>query len=98
MAISGKVSAGTVAAGVATAVTDIIARHTFHGSAVPGDILALIGATVTAGVTFVAGYLAKHVPAGVASAVGDVVGAVEAIAAPAEVTTPVPAELESVGG
>lgn len=62
MAISGKVSAATVGAATATLVSDIVARHAFHGN-VPGDILALIGASSTAAVTFVFGYLAKHVPA-----------------------------------
>lgn len=77
MAISGKVSAGSVGAGVATLVTDIVARHLFHGGAVPGDVLALVGASVTAAVTFGCGYLAKHVPAAVVEAVADVAEAVE---------------------
>lgn len=62
MAISGKVSAASVGAASATLVSDIVARHMFHGQ-VPGDVLALVGAGVTAAVTFVCGYLAKHIPA-----------------------------------
>lgn len=60
MAISGKVSAGTVGAAAATLVSDTIARHIGHP--VPADIMALVGAALTAGVTFVCGYVARHVP------------------------------------
>lgn len=70
MAISGKVSAASVGAGVATVVSDIVARHL--GAPVPADILALVGATVTAGVTFVCGYVARHVPAALHEGVAEV--------------------------
>jgi hypothetical protein len=71
MAISGKVSAASVGAATATLVSDIVARHAFHGQ-VPGDVLALVGGSVTAAVTFVCGYLAKHVPTAVKAEVGHV--------------------------
>lgn len=92
MAISGKVSAASVGAAGATLVSDIIARHAFHGQ-VPGDVLALVGASVTAAVTFACGYLAKHVPITVQKVAEDV--ATSAIAeyvdpAPAAEDAPVP--------
>jgi hypothetical protein len=59
MAISGKVTASTVAATGATIVAGIVAPHVFSHS-VPSDVRGLIEGGVTAVVTFVSGYLAKH--------------------------------------
>lgn len=59
MAISGKVTASTVAASVSTVVTGILAPHVFpHG--VASDVRGLIEGGVTGAVTFVFGWLAKH--------------------------------------
>jgi hypothetical protein len=91
--ISGKVTASTVAASATTLVFSILAPHVFpHG--VPSDIQGLAETTITAGITFVSGYLARH---GIVQAVEReaekvatpaVVKAVEAAAAP--VLAPVP--------
>jgi ABC-type Fe3+-siderophore transport system permease subunit len=59
MAISGKVTASTVAAAGTTIVAGIIAPHVFSHS-VPSDVRGLIEGGVTAVLTFVSGYLAKH--------------------------------------
>lgn len=59
VAISGKVTASTVSAALTTIVFADVAPHVFHG-AVPADLVGLVGAAVTAGVTFVAGYFARH--------------------------------------
>jgi hypothetical protein len=59
MAISGKVTASTVAASVTTVVSGILAPHVFWRS-VPSDVRGLVEAGVTAVVTFGAGYLARH--------------------------------------
>lgn len=59
MAISGKVTASTVAASLTTVISGILAPHVFsHG--VPSDVRGLIEGGTTAVITFVAGYLAKH--------------------------------------
>jgi hypothetical protein len=71
MAISGKVAASTVAASVSTVVAGIIAPHVFPAGT-PSDIVGLFEAGVTAVVTFVSGYMARHgiaVPAAVEEAV-----------------------------
>ena len=62
MAVSPKVSASTVGAGASTVVTSVIANHLFHG-AMPADVLGLIEAAVTAGITFMSGYFVRHAPA-----------------------------------
>jgi hypothetical protein len=91
VAISGKVSAASVGAAAATLVSDIVARHAFHGQ-VPGDVLALVGASVTAAVTFACGYMARHVPITVQRVAEDV-----ASSAVAEFVDPAPlAATESV--
>jgi ABC-type Fe3+-siderophore transport system permease subunit len=59
MAISGKVTASTVAAAGTTIVAGIIAPHVFSHS-VPSDVRGLIEGGVTAVLTFVSGYLARH--------------------------------------
>lgn len=59
MAISGKVTASTVAATATTIVAGIVAPHVFSHS-VPSDVRGLIEGGVTAVLTFVSGYLAKH--------------------------------------
>jgi ABC-type Fe3+-siderophore transport system permease subunit len=59
MAISGKVTASTVAAAGTTIVAGIVAPHVFSHS-VPSDVRGLIEGGVTAVLTFVSGYLAKH--------------------------------------
>jgi len=59
MAISGKVTASTVAASATTVISGILAPHIFWAS-VPSDVKGLVEAGVTAAVTFVSGYLAKH--------------------------------------
>lgn len=59
MAISGKVTASTVAASVTTVISGIIAPHVFTHS-VPSDVRGLIEGGATAVITFGAGYLAKH--------------------------------------
>ena len=92
MAFSGKVSAASVGAAASTLVADIVARHIGHP--VPSDIMALVGAGITAGVTFVCGYLARHVPAAVVTEVTDFAAtalaqvADEPVAKPAEVPAP----------
>jgi ABC-type Fe3+-siderophore transport system permease subunit len=58
-AISGKVTASTVAAAGTTIVAGILAPHVFQLS-VPSDVRGLIEGGVTAVVTFASGYLAKH--------------------------------------
>lgn len=59
MAISGKVTASTVAASVTTVISGIIAPHVFqHG--VPSDVRGLVEGGVTGVITFAAGYLARH--------------------------------------
>ncbi|MDH6108854.1 hypothetical protein P3T36_002985 [Kitasatospora sp. MAP12-15] len=63
--ISGKVTASTVATGISTLVFSIVAPHIWHGTITP-DIEGLIESVITAAVTFVAGYVAKH---GIAAAV-----------------------------
>lgn len=59
MAISGKVTASTVAASLTTVVSGILAPHIFWTS-VPDDVKGLVEAGVTAVITFASGYLAKH--------------------------------------
>jgi hypothetical protein len=59
MAISGKVTASTVAAAAVTVVSGILAPHVFWSS-VPSDVRGLVEAGVTAVVTFASGYLARH--------------------------------------
>lgn len=59
MAISGKVTASTVAASLTTVVSGILAPHVFWQS-VPSDVRGLVEAGVTALITFACGYLAKH--------------------------------------
>jgi predicted anti-sigma-YlaC factor YlaD len=59
MAISGKVTASTVAAAGTTVVAGILAPHVFWPS-VPSDVRGLIEAGVTAVITFASGYMAKH--------------------------------------
>jgi len=59
MAISGKVTASTTAASITAIVTGILAPHVFSRG-VPSDVRGLVEAGVTAGITFVSGYLAKH--------------------------------------
>lgn len=71
MAISGKVTASTVAASVTTVVSGILAPHVFWTS-VPSDVRGLVEGGVTAVITFASGYLAKHgidAPAAIADAV-----------------------------
>lgn len=71
MAISPKVSAATVAASLSTVIIGIVGPHAFpHGT--PADIQGLIGAAVTAVVTFASGYLARHDTAAVAEVKADV--------------------------
>jgi hypothetical protein len=55
---------------------------------VPSDVLGLIEATVTAGVTFASGYFVRHVPAPV---VADVEAAVKDLAGPLPLENPQPA-------
>jgi hypothetical protein len=59
MAISGKVTASTVAAAATTVVSGILAPHVFWPS-VQSDVRGLVEAGVTAVVTFASGYLARH--------------------------------------
>jgi hypothetical protein len=59
MAISGKVTASTVAASLTTVVSGILAPHVF-GHSVPSDVRGLVEGVTAAAVTFTAGYLAKH--------------------------------------
>jgi hypothetical protein len=58
-AISGKVTASTVAAAGVTVVAGILAPHVFQAN-VPSDVRGLVQAGVTAAITFGSGYLAKH--------------------------------------
>jgi hypothetical protein len=58
-AISGKVTASTVAAAGTTIVAGILAPHVFSHN-VPSDVRGLVQGGVTAALTFVSGYLAKH--------------------------------------
>jgi hypothetical protein len=57
--ISGKVTAATVATGLSTLVFSIVAPHVGGGQISP-DIEGLVESVITAGVTFAAGYAAKH--------------------------------------
>jgi hypothetical protein len=59
MAISGKVSAATVAASAVAVVGGIVGPHVFPNGT-PADVKGLSLGVVTAAVTFVSGYLAKH--------------------------------------
>lgn len=59
MAISGKVSAATVAASTVAVVGGIVGPHIFPNGT-PSDVKGLSLGVVTAAVTFVSGYLAKH--------------------------------------
>lgn len=88
MSVSPKVSAASIGAAAATLVSDIVARRVFHGSA-PADVLALVGAAATAGVTFVCGYVAKHTPADVKDAVSEAVDEFEEVTPAPEVAPPV---------
>lgn len=58
-AISGKVTASTVAAAGTTIVAGILAPHVFWPN-VPSDVQGLVEGGITAVVTFVSGYMAKH--------------------------------------
>jgi hypothetical protein len=87
MAVSPKVSASAVGAATSTVVVSVLAKHLFHG-AVSSDVLGLIEATVTAGVTFASGYFVRHVPAPV---VADVEAAVKDLAGPLPLENPQPA-------
>jgi hypothetical protein len=69
VAISGKVSSATVASALTSIVFADVAPHVFHGT-VPADLVGLAGAAITAAVTFVAGYMARH---GLADALPQVV-------------------------
>jgi hypothetical protein len=86
VAISGKVTASTVSAALTTIVFADVAPHVFHGT-VPADLVGLAGAAITAGVTFVAGYMARH---GLADALPQVVKD-EAVKVLADVLPAVPA-------
>jgi uncharacterized membrane protein (UPF0136 family) len=59
MAISGKVSTATVAASTVAVVGGIVGPHIFPNGT-PSDVKGLSLGVVTAAVTFVSGYLAKH--------------------------------------
>lgn len=80
MAISGKVTAATVAASLTTVISGIVAPHVF-GHSTPSDVRGLIEGGVSAVVTFAAGYLAKH---GIDpdKLVGDVVDVAEDLGVP----------------
>jgi hypothetical protein len=67
-----KVEAKVKAASTASAATGFIVTllgglTVFHGGAVPSVITAAIGALVTGGLTFAAGYMAKHTPRAISS-------------------------------
>jgi hypothetical protein len=58
MAVSPKVSAATVGAAITTMVIGIVGPHAFpHG--MPADVQGLLGAVVTAAVTFGAGWFSR---------------------------------------
>jgi hypothetical protein len=59
MNISGKVTASTVAASMASVVGGIVGPHVFPNGT-PSDVKGLYLGGVTAAVTFVSGYLARH--------------------------------------
>lgn len=59
--IEAKVKASTTAATVAAAVVGLLGAYVFHGN-VPGWVQPIIGAVVTGGLTFAAGWLTKHTP------------------------------------
>ncbi len=58
--VSGKVSAATVAAAVASLIVTTIAAHVSVG--LPADVLRIAEALLTSAITFGAGWLAKHAP------------------------------------
>lgn len=78
MSVPSKVSASTVGAAASTVIVQVLAKHLFHG-AVPSDVLGLVEATVTAGVTFASGYFVQHAPKAVAEAETAVKEVAEAI-------------------
>lgn len=83
-----KVEAKVKAASTASAATGFIVTllgglAVFHGGAVPSVITAAVGAAVTGGLTFLAGYMARHTPR-----VGDLPPVPAAVVAPTPVTPP----------
>ena len=65
--LESKVEAKVKAASTASAATGFIVTllgglTVFHGGAVPAVITAAVGAAVTGGLTFAAGFMAKHTP------------------------------------
>lgn len=57
-----RVEAKVKAASTAAAVAGFATTLAFHGGTVPEIITAAVGAAVTGGLTFAAGWLAKHTP------------------------------------
>lgn len=62
-AVETKVKAATTASAITGfIVTEIGSLTVFHAQPVPAVITSAVGALVTGGLTFVAGWLAKHTP------------------------------------
>jgi hypothetical protein len=60
-----KVKASATAATIVAAAVSLLGLYVFHGT-VPDWVTAVVGTAVTGGLTFVAGWLAKHTPRTVA--------------------------------
>jgi hypothetical protein len=60
--VENKVKAASTAATVAGFATSLIGALAFHGGTVPEVIAAAVGALVTGGLTFAAGWLSRHTP------------------------------------
>lgn len=59
--VEAKVKAASTAAAVAGVIISLLAAFVFK-TGVPEYVQAIIGAAVTGGLTFVAGWLARHTP------------------------------------
>ena len=56
-----KVKASATAATIVSAIVSLLGLYVFHGD-VPDWVTAVVGSLVTGGLTFAAGWLAKHTP------------------------------------
>ncbi|MCU1687793.1 MAG: hypothetical protein JWQ81_8532 [Amycolatopsis sp.] len=56
-----KVTAAGTAATLVAIVVSLLGLYVFHGD-VPDWVIAAVGSIVTGGLTFAAGYIAKHTP------------------------------------
>jgi hypothetical protein len=63
--VEAKVKAAATAATLVSLVVSLLGLYVFHG-VVPDWVTAVVGTVVTGGLTFTAGWLAKHTPRTVA--------------------------------